>query len=253
MKHHYLPIFYTKKWGNKNGKIFYYSIKNNKIICHDITPRNTGYEIDLYAKKIIEEESRHSIETGCYKIIDDKAAKILNRIIANEINILSITEKNDWCRFLVSMMTRHSSIVFDAKARGVDIITSKASDLTTIQQQHHMDDINYWKDHIGLETLVAITTPEHKNGLGMFEKYNEALLKMTWWIEDFSKTSFALLTSDYPLSISPLKPNHRKFSTLTEILLSGDYLLSLPLTPELCFYAATTKIKIISSSNQVIK
>ena len=257
MDHHYCPCFYTKQWTNINGKLVHYTIVNDKVFFRYVAPRGTGYETDLYAKKNTPEHDKHTIETGCYKNIDNDAAKVFQKIIKHGLSKLTEIEKTAWCRFIVSMMTRHPSILRNAKAMEEDVIDRQAKLFPTDQQAYYQirykNEIEYWKNNAAVETLANMSTFQSKYALGICERYAETLLKLTWWIEDFSKTSFALLTSDYPVAISPLNQPARKFSKPTEMLLSGDYLLSLPLTPQLCFYAATTKIKILSNSNQVIK
>lgn len=253
MKHHYCPSFYTGHWKNENGKIFSYSIKNNKVVCHDITPQNTGYEIDLYAKTNIPEGEKHAIELQCYKEIDDKAAKIHRKILNHDVHALTKIEKNDWCRFIVSMMTRHSSIVFDTKSRGANTIKKRAQILTPAQRDHFKNKIDYLIDNIGIETLAAIVTPENVHGLRLFERYHETLLKMCWWIEDFSSTDFMLLTSDYPATLAPLWKPSQKYKTPTDMLLSGEYLFSLPLNPHKCFYVCADPSKIVTTPNKLIK
>jgi hypothetical protein len=47
--HHFIPVFFLKKWAGVNGKVVEYSIKYGKLIAKPVGPRSTGYEFDLYA------------------------------------------------------------------------------------------------------------------------------------------------------------------------------------------------------------
>ena len=45
--HHFIPVFFFKKWAGANGKVVEYSIKYGKLIAKPVGPRSTGYEFDL--------------------------------------------------------------------------------------------------------------------------------------------------------------------------------------------------------------
>jgi len=253
MKHHFCPCFYTGYWKCEHGKIFYYSIKHKKVVCHDIAPEYTGYEIDLYAKINTTEEEKHIIELQCYKKIDDKAAKIHQKILKNDLRILTDIEKNDWCRFILSMMTRHPIILSNAKAQGAHTVQNQAKFLSPIQKDYYQKTIDYWNDNGAVETLAAMLTSDNAYELNFFERYNETFLKMCWWVEDFSETDSILLTSDYPVILAPLHKPSQKYSTPNDMLLSGEYLLSLPLNPYKCFFICADRNNVIKDIGKLIE
>jgi hypothetical protein len=257
MDHHYCPCFYTKQWTNTEGKLLHYTIVYGKIISRHVTPTGTGFETDLYAKIGTSALEKHTIETEYYKEIDNNAAAVLQKIIKEGLENLSITEEIAWCRFIVSMLTRHPTVVNNAKNMEENVINRQIQLFPTHQQAYYniqfKKEIEYFKKNIAVETLANMATLQSKYDIGMCERYVDALLNMSWKIIDFRKTSFKLLTSDYPVVLSPFHPNAKKYDKISDLLLSGDYLLSLPLTPSLCFYASTDKNKIITNHNQLIK
>jgi hypothetical protein len=87
----------------------------------------------------------------------------------------------------------------------------------------------------------------------MIEKYSDTLLKMFWWVEDFSDTNFNLLTSDYPITFLPRHQIIKRFNTPNDALLSGAYTLALPLTPKLCFYSSSNRNNVKLTKNSLIK
>lgn len=253
MKNHFCPCFYTKQWGSEDGKIFYYRIINNKVVCKSIAPRNTGYEINLYAKKNTSIEDEHTIELKYYKKIDDKAAKIYQKILTQGLSALIRSEKNDWCCFMLSMMTRHASLVSSAKSNGLDIINRQKSLLTPIEQSYYKQEIDYWYNNVAVETLAAMVTPNNIYGISFLEKYQNTFSKMSWWIEDFSITNTMLLTSDYPIILAPIKKPSKKYNIPTDMLLSGEYLLSFPLSPYKCLYICADKNEVTKDINNLIE
>lgn len=117
MDHHYIPQFYLKQWAAQNGKVTYYSIKNDKVVCGKISPKGTGFEVDLFAKTNVSDDQKHIIETGIYSLIDSKGAIIAKKILESGTTNLTDEEKNDWCIFLYSIPTRHPQVVQDTKIR----------------------------------------------------------------------------------------------------------------------------------------
>ena len=254
MDHHYVPIFYTSNWINKNGKILYYKFVHiNKIVCGEITPENTGFEPDLYAKENTTDDDKHSIEEKCYKEIDDKGAKSLSKITYGEINKLSDNDKMDWSRFVVSMMTRHKDMVKNATQLGKEIIHKKTKLLSAEEQVIFQPVIAYWYENIGKETLAAMATSHHMPNMDSLEKYTGTLLKMHWWVEDFSKTSFSLLTSDYPVTFHAWGDRYVRMPTLNDMLLTGHFILAMPLSPKICFYACMRKSRFPVTQDALIK
>lgn len=257
MDHHYCPCFYTKQWANKEGKLLHYTMVYGKIVSRYVTPTETGFKTDLYAKIDTPLQDKHTIEIEYYKEIDNNAAVALQKILKEGLENLSTTEKISWCRFIVSMLTRHPTIVNNAKAMEENVINRQIQLFPTHQQAYYnirfKKEIEYFKKNIAVETLANMATLQSKYDIDMCERYVDALLNISWKIIDFRKTSFKLLTSDYPVVLSPLQSNAKKYDKISDLLLSGDYLLSFPLTPSLCFYASIDKNKIITHHNQLIK
>lgn len=100
----------------------------------------------------------------------------------------------------------------------------------------------------------ATSSPMNKYGIPNFDEENDALLRMTWWLENFSGRNYTLLTSDHPVIISPLnKPSTVKHPRIKDRFFAPSRLLSIPLSPTVCLYAYINgKIK-FTDKNRLLK
>ena len=97
-----------KRWINQgHHKVNYYHYSHDRLLCGKKAPKNLGCLEDLYALENIGEDSKHILENNHYKLLDDKAAKILNKLALCGAISLNDIEKISWCDFIISMMTRN--------------------------------------------------------------------------------------------------------------------------------------------------
>lgn len=123
----------------------------------------------------------------------------------------------------------------------------------------HERETKYWEDNVAVETLGAMVTPGNQYDVDNSQRFCNAMLQATWWIEKIDHGG--LLTSDHPLIGMPIRTqNTRPISeySLGGLLLSGGYVLLFPLSPNTCFYAyigghvALDKAQHIVSQNKAI-
>jgi len=192
-----------------------------------------------------------------YRKIDNDASNVLHRMMAGELEILSQDEKIAWCAFVVSMLTRHPSVLNNAKMMEKYVFDRKTGLVTSNTQAFcqiiHKDKLEYWKNNGAVETVSTMCMQQNIHNLDFCERYVSTLLRMTWWIEDFLNAPCDLLTSDYPVSILPINKNSRRFETINEALSAGEYILSLPLSPRRCFYAFMGGRLSINNHNKMVK
>lgn len=242
MKHHYLPQFYLKRWCNLLHKVVCYALKNATVTEDEISPEYTGYEKDLYAKVDVPEDKKHDIEINCFKEIDANAAMAFDIILNSGIDALNHTQRYDFGRFIISLLVRHATIVENTKRQSNTVLDDLFNRSTPIEQIIYKERVELLRKNFAIETVAAMSSvansPLNKYGIPNFDEANETLLKMTWWLENFSKRNYTLLTSDHPVSISPLnKPSIVNHSRIKDSFLDPSYLLSIPLSPTRCFYA----------------
>ena len=242
MKHHYLPQFYLKRWCNSSQKVVYYGLKNAIVTEDEVSPEYTGYEEDLYAKAGVSEDKKHDIERNCFQEIDDNAATAIDRALTIGIDQLDKTQRYNLSRFIISLLVRHAAVVENTKRQSDTVLEDLFNKSTEIEQAIYREQVEALRKNFAIETIAAMSSgtnsPLNKYRISNFDETNEALLKMTWWLEDFSKQNYTLLTSDHPISISPLnKPSIASHLRIKDDLIDPDRLLSIPLSPTICFYA----------------
>jgi hypothetical protein len=87
-------------------------------------PRGSGFEPDLYTYEV-SREKRHTIETDFMTPgIDTPAALIMQKILSGEFCELTLAERPDFARFVLSLRARHPDAVALVKAKGLEAITS---------------------------------------------------------------------------------------------------------------------------------
>lgn len=94
MNHHYIPQFYLARWTDPtHGKINYYYYMHDRLLCGKKAKKNLGCLDDLYALKNVKEEDKDLLETNHYKLLDDKAAKVVNKLIKEGVSSLNDQDK----------------------------------------------------------------------------------------------------------------------------------------------------------------
>jgi hypothetical protein len=112
--HHYLPIFYLKKWSQDSGKekkhkdkIIEYSKPRNVIVDKWKYPSMTGFEKNLYTHKNFNEEDKYIIETKSMKKVDDDASNIIKNLINGCVPIKNSDERLIWSKFILNLLNRN--------------------------------------------------------------------------------------------------------------------------------------------------
>jgi hypothetical protein len=122
INHHYLPVFYLRRWCNADGKVVRYYRPHTKVVAAPISPASTGYEPFLYSlpghppgkEQVAEKELMAPA-------VDEPASLALNVLIARDWSKLTVDMRVAWTRFLMSMRLRdpHSLAEVSALARSV--------------------------------------------------------------------------------------------------------------------------------------
>lgn len=228
MKHHYMPCFYTKRWTNKLNRLVCWSRKYGKLLSNSHAPSHVGFEHNLYAKNKTCEIEKHSIETELFAKIDDKAAKIFNKIENKGLKSLTTQEMHDLCHFISILPVRSSESVNNASQNSKHF--HKTPDTARRNGFFNFD------DDIAVNVIAGMCDLKSKH-FNFAKTLHNCLMNMNWWTIDFSETKVALLTSDNPINIFMLK-DETKFSSISSALDSGYGLLIFPISPTVCLFAS---------------
>ncbi|MBS0377137.1 MAG: DUF4238 domain-containing protein [Proteobacteria bacterium] len=117
--HHFIPIFYLKRWAGADGKVAVYSRKGGRVIVSRLSPRSTGFERGLYTLDRVEPATRQAVETEFFnKQIDDRAAVALESVMTRGSRELTEVNRVVLSHFLMSLRARHPDSVKRAREEG---------------------------------------------------------------------------------------------------------------------------------------
>lgn len=106
-KHHYIPVFYLKRWLNADGKVCEFSRPyNNEVKVRYVHPDGTGYLRRLYALQNFPEDLAHQVEHQFFRPIDSLAATALAILEGSTLETWTIDTRSAWSRFMLSLMLR---------------------------------------------------------------------------------------------------------------------------------------------------
>lgn len=195
-KHHYIPVFYLKKWTGDNGKLKQYSIPNrNSKEVKELTvyPSGTGFEIDLYSRKNLPRQFIDYLETHFLQIIDDDAARVMEKMIKYRIPN-SDQEMCDWARFIFSITHRAPQ-----RIKNISKKYEEHMDFIKKTIQNHKE-----LTHNAKEELMEILPKKIDQSFNSLietlhnpKKSGEILINQIWHVIEFTQDT--LITSDHPI------------------------------------------------------
>lgn len=188
--HHYVPIFYLKRWAQSDGRI--YSIKNinGKIAKKRRSPEYSGFEVYLYSyHKNFSSENRAEIETKFFKPLDTHRARITEKILRGDQ--LSRKDSILFAQFIAATKVR--------VPENVALINSQVQETLLRELQAGQEEYARLRPTNGPETLVEWVRLSHPAliesvGVGQWpkiisnEKVLQSILLFKWHVVDFSKS-----------------------------------------------------------------
>lgn len=105
-KHHYIPIFYLKRWAGADGRVCEYSKPfRNKVVPRRVHPAGTGYTDRLYELRGLPADVAQVIEDGFFKAVDVSAAEAL-ALLDKGLEPSDVRLRSAWTRFILSLLLR---------------------------------------------------------------------------------------------------------------------------------------------------
>ena len=232
-RHHFVPAFYLSKWVEADGMVTWYTRREGGEIEEGrAKPDRIAFENRLYSYEKVPPEQRQAVEKFFFaREVDERAAPILNKVIAGGPRSLSPEERVYWTRFMIAARLRVPEVVNDLKrTAGEELrrsLTEDHEDYLDAKGEIDAPTLLGWveqtfvglTDNFGMMILPEIITdPEH----------TRIISDMHWWTMDLSTANVRLLTSDRPLWVSTglKKPN---------------CLLVMPLSPTHVFFASRNR------------
>jgi hypothetical protein len=231
MRHHYVPEFLLRAWADTqpDGKVEVFRLDLPHVPSNRHAPKYTGYEDNLYALTIpvVAGMEQQAVEEHLLRRIDDLAAAVVRKLTTNGLVSLTLEDRCDWARFLMSLRLRQPAIVQQLRTE-----SSEYLEASLIDQPEQYDAIAGFEDPPTLLEWTRKNYPDLIENVGMSFVYKlvdnpeigERIPRMRWWLWDFTREQNDLLLADQPCL----------FTTSID---EADLVIVLPIGPRKAFMA----------------
>ena len=241
-KHHYLPIFYLKRWSGMDGKICEFSKPYGQVVRPKrVHPAGTAYEKYLYSLKSYPPGLSDQIEANFFSPVDSLAADALQLLERRDAALaMNASQRSAWSRFLIGLDTRGPEDV-----RAFWQLWRKRYLYANEHSEREYAKIRPEDLPATLKEFLE-STPEQeieKSGGDLFPRLidnasiGQTINEMIWKILEFPNSRFELLTSDRPVIRS-------------NVLNSSEGHIALPIGPRRLFVAATREETFLALSKR---
>jgi hypothetical protein len=205
MRHHYVPQFLLRPWAENTAdqKIEVFRLDLDHVPSSRRSPKHTAYEQDLYAlsRPVIAGMEKQAIEKQFLKHIDNLGAHVRCKLEDQGLRTLTLDDRVDWARFLMSLRLRQPSIVDMLRQESAEHLRA-----TLATQPEQYEELAGIGDPPTLEAWTEKNFPGlvENFGLSFFHelvdnpRLGEKILSMKWWMWDFSDVPHDLLLADEP-------------------------------------------------------
>jgi hypothetical protein len=229
-RQHYIPELLQRQWSKTmpDGKIEAFRLDLPGVPSTRYRPKYTGYENNLWSltQDKVAGMDRHAIEKHLWGDVDNRAARVLHKMLASGLKSLTPEDRLDWVTFIMSLRLRQPDLIRDLKQ---DSETELQKSLAAQPEQYEELTVN--GDPPSLEEWTELHYPGLIVNVGLSfladfvgdEAVRRKIFEMKWWLWDFSGTN-ELLLSDNPC-------------IFTKHIDDPDVVIALPLSPTRAFMA----------------
>jgi len=229
-KHHYIPVFYSKRWAGPDGRLCEFSRPYDVVKPRRTHPDGTGFVRGLYTLPNAPPGKEHIIETHLMGSVDSWAAVAHSRMLEKGTSIgrLEARQALGWCQFLYSLIVRnpeHLKVIGQKLAEMTpEILESVRDEYDSIRGPNDPPTFDEYKAKFRNKPLSVPPARVLPNILGS-RQVVRALATLKWITRGVPNTRFPLLTSDRPV-------------IMTNGLDRSDAHIVLPISPKMLFIAA---------------
>lgn len=230
-KHHYIPEFYLKQWGNPsiNGRLYEYCRRYQGVVARPTYPGGTGYQRGLYTFSGLDDEARNFLEDVFLNRADDAANDALQRLLMHDTN-LKPELRVAWTRYIMTLLHRNPESIQHLRNRvASELPTALLNFKAAWDVARRESDPPTFEEYIEAvpqrdvqqATVMLLQRVMDSLNVGQF------LVSMFWSVVTFHTLRYPLLTSDRPL-------------VMTNGLKRTDGHLVMPISPNSIFFATRT-------------
>lgn len=208
-KHHFLPVFYQKRWAIGGRLIEYRRRGNGKIEGRSTYPKGSGYRRDLYKMHGAAPEQAQGVERDFMKPLDDRASNVLEKLRKGvDQSDIPIRERYAWCAFLISLLVRTPDDIDQHRNTSAEIMAAIK----------HVSVDEYLAENPSVSRQEAQAIADEYAGDAEDEKFAfrmlmkfiaesdvlKTIFDMKWRVRTLRPSSPKLITSDSPVFFSPM-------------------------------------------------
>jgi hypothetical protein len=205
LRHHYVPQFLLRVWAEAtpDGKVEVFRLDLPALRSPRRSPKHTGYEDDLYAlsRPVVAGMEQQAVEKHILRDVDDLAARVRRKLAEHGLRSLSPTERMDWVRFLVSLRLRQPSVVQKLRIDSAEhlrrTLAVQPEQYEAIAQFDDAPTLDEWTEQRYPGLIENFGLSIFANIIGDYDVGN-LMLRMKWWLWDFSNAKHDLLLADHP-------------------------------------------------------
>jgi hypothetical protein len=222
-KHHYIPVFYLKRWMGPKGTVCEFSRPRDRVKTRYVHPDGTGYVRGLYAIDDLDPNVVNAIENMFLKPSDGTAAEALHCLLREEPFAHPLRMRHSWTRFLLSLLLRYPEAIGQMKKQLRENVERM---YLTNRKPEEPETFAEYEATLGTNELARL------HGKLMMDLMNDSkmgrlIFGMFWGVVGFANCKHELLTSDRPV-VSNRFP------------ISADH-MCLPISPTMLFFAGATE------------
>ena len=225
-KHHYIPVFYLKRWVGDDGRLCVYSRWRARVEAKRMHPDATGYWKDLYAITGAGDETKNHLEGRFFSRADSSAAKVLT-LFETGGELPDAETRTAWSRFVMTLLHRNPEAISKWVSNAQRVAAEVADDFRKNYASRRLPtDPEKFEDYPlkSQDYYVAKSAVLTLQALIDSEPLGNHLNRMAWVITPL-RSSYSLLTSDRPLVMPNGLSNPASF-------------LAMPIGPRRLFIAA---------------
>ncbi|RYG87387.1 MAG: DUF4238 domain-containing protein [Alphaproteobacteria bacterium] len=203
IQHHYIPVFYLKRWAGPDGKLCEFSRPFKSVVPLRRAPSGTGFSDRLYELRDFPSELAQQVEEGFFRTVDTRAADALALMERHGNSAAWTLElRSAWSRFIISLLTRCPEDLAIFRERW----SATADRVDARMEQEYAalrgaDDPKTMAEYIAAEPAGVKEKSLFEAFMRLMDnpKISQRLNPLHWYILDLPDGEHELLTSDRPI------------------------------------------------------
>jgi hypothetical protein len=226
-KHHYIPVFYLKRWAGPDRRLCVYSRPHKEVRALRRHPEATAFEYDPYTIQGVDLATASHLERRFFLQADNDAAQTLAHMEADPKKPLTVEQRSAWSRFIMCLVHRNPETVArlreQVRAEANRTIREFRENYAVLKRSDDPDTFEEYERQ-NRTGYIGRTSARLMQAVMDSDRVGKLLNKMTWTILNLP-SAYPLLASDRPL-------------IMTNGISKPESHIAIPISPRKLFVAA---------------